>query len=505
MKQSTKYLLWGTGAAGVLALVWWNSKKTAPPPLAQKLSSPPGSSKLSDPIVTPKPNLDGAKALFTPAMTRSMASSLPRSFGLNARRFMLAQPTAPTPTREPPANPFLDKNYNLDFAKMSEALTAESKKTMNERDGLIASAAGTAASIVALTGVGAPVAAVIALAGAAAVGVDRVISALKDDPNGENYAHDVAWWAQAWGKYGFLAALPGPDDSFKAIRENLQDGHLVFEDAPPFLHALGVHAGQLFIKWGGDSYALRSAAYFTVIPEGMTLGSRPPARDFDLSHNIPRLRLVAITIALEYGVQDSADQVYAAAQYAADQAKDIITPDVLSYNPDMAGAMQDGSWHLPVFAFLCGIHAAFGKAAELANAPRIPAITPENVLYATGRPDPNPFCTGEFAGLTKSQTLGQGGSMRSCDGRFVLAMQTDGNLVLYMGAKVLWQTNTRRGVRFTMQDDGNVVLYDGADNPLWNAGTQGHPDAYVALQNDGNLVVYGPSKEVLWNAGTNIS
>ena len=503
MKQNTKYLLWGTGAAGVLALVWWHSKKTPPSAPAQKLSSPPGNSKLTDPIVTPSPNLNGAKALFTPSSTRAMRMT--GGLSLNARRFLLAEPTAPTVTRVPPANPFLDKDYNLDFVKISAALTAETKKKDNEREAMIATAAGSAAAIVAATGVGAPVAAVIAAAGAVAVGVDRVISKLRDDPNGENYAHDVAWWAQAWGKYGFLAALPGPNDSFKAIRENLQDGHLVFENAPPFLHTLGVQAGQLFIKWGGDPYVLRPAAYFAVIPEGMPLGSRPPARDFDLSHNIPRLKLAAITIALEYGVQDNAEQVYAAAQDAADRAKDIITPDVLSYNPDMAGAMQDGSWHLPVFAFLCGIHAAFSKAAELANAPRIPAITPQNVLYSTGRPDPNPFCTGEFAWLTASQILGSDMGMRSCDGRFVLRMQTDGNLVLYMGVKVLWQTNTRNGANLIMQDDGNLVLYDGSSSPVWNAGTQGNPGAYLALQNDGNLVVYGPSKEVLWNAGTNVA
>jgi len=49
----------------------------------------------------------------------------------------------------------------------------------------------------------------------------------------------------------------------------------------------------------------------------------------------------------------------------------------------------------------------------------------------------NPFCTGTFAWLTKSQKLGAGDSMKSCNGKYVLTMQTDGNLVLYEGQNTL--------------------------------------------------------------------
>ncbi|MBN2495914.1 MAG: hypothetical protein JXR96_15085, partial [Deltaproteobacteria bacterium] len=97
-------------------------------------------------------------------------------------------------------------------------------------------------------------------------------------------------------------------------------------------------------------------------------------------------------------------------------------------------------------------------------------------------------------------------SVRSCDGRFELALQADGNLVLYQGATPLWATGTwgQDGYRLDMQSDGNLVLYSTGGTPLWNAGTVGHPGAWLAVQTDGNLVVYpGPAMEnPIWWTGT---
>jgi len=41
-----------------------------------------------------------------------------------------------------------------------------------------------------------------------------------------------------------------------------------------------------------------------------------------------------------------------------------------------------------------------------------------------------------------------------------------------------------------MQTDGNFVLYDAQNRPLWASGTNGQAGAYLAIQDDGNLVVY---------------
>lgn len=53
-----------------------------------------------------------------------------------------------------------------------------------------------------------------------------------------------------------------------------------------------------------------------------------------------------------------------------------------------------------------------------------------------------------------------------------------------------------------MQGDGNLVVYDAAGLPVWHTATHGHPGAYLVVQGDGNVVVYGLSGEVLW-AGAN--
>lgn len=107
--------------------------------------------------------------------------------------------------------------------------------------------------------------------------------------------------------------------------------------------------------------------------------------------------------------------------------------------------------------------------------------------------------------------LGQGGylskgqTVNSCDGRFSLTMQTDGNLVLYQtGAGALWstQTNGTSGQFAIMQNDGNLVLYSPYWYPLWNSFTWGNPGSYLAVQNDGNLVVYNPAGRWLWQSYT---
>lgn len=132
-------------------------------------------------------------------------------------------------------------------------------------------------------------------------------------------------------------------------------------------------------------------------------------------------------------------------------------------------------------------------------------------------------------------------------GGLVLAMQADGNLVLYSGATPLWYTGTAGqncgtgACLATFQNDGNLVVYNGS-TALWNSQTGGHPGAqlilsatqpYLKIQNtdgsiawasfqnwtlsqgqsinlggrtlvmqtDGNLVLYSGST-ALWNSQT---
>jgi hypothetical protein len=95
-----------------------------------------------------------------------------------------------------------------------------------------------------------------------------------------------------------------------------------------------------------------------------------------------------------------------------------------------------------------------------------------------------------------------GGSKRSPAGRYRLALQTDGNLVLYddeVGVD-LWSTGTEGTVvtQALMQADGNFVIYDATGTAIWSTGTQGNPGARLAIQDDGNLVVYRADGLAVW-------
>ena len=132
------------------------------------------------------------------------------------------------------------------------------------------------------------------------------------------------------------------------------------------------------------------------------------------------------------------------------------------------------------------------------------ALWASNTVVAAPPPPPPPPSSCTLLSPGSELTAGQ--SLSSCDGKHTLAMQTDGNLVLYHnGVGALWATGTngKGGHTAIMQGDGNFVLYNAADHPLWNSVTEGHPGAWLDVQDDGNLVVYAPGGAPLWNTQTN--
>lgn len=102
-----------------------------------------------------------------------------------------------------------------------------------------------------------------------------------------------------------------------------------------------------------------------------------------------------------------------------------------------------------------------------------------------------------------------GGVVSSCDGRFKLTMQNDGNLVLYNGpvapgtGGVQWMSNTpgTLAATATMQTDDNfcAYAYDYASVP-WCSGTGGHdydPGAKVQIGNNGVMSIVNGSGSTL--------
>lgn len=82
--------------------------------------------------------------------------------------------------------------------------------------------------------------------------------------------------------------------------------------------------------------------------------------------------------------------------------------------------------------------------------------------------------------------------------------QSDGNLVLYSPqGQPLWATGTDNTSAdlLAVQADGNVVLYDHG-RPVWATDTSGHPGAFLAIQADGNIVVYASNNIPLFATGT---
>ena len=122
----------------------------------------------------------------------------------------------------------------------------------------------------------------------------------------------------------------------------------------------------------------------------------------------------------------------------------------------------------------------------------------------TDTPDASGGDMGTCGWATGTTYLFPDETLWSCDGRFVLVMQGDGNLVLYTSdLEALWHSGTHgySGAWAAMQDDGNLVVYTSSGSALWASHTQGHPGAVLWVQDDGNLVIYdGPT--AIWHTGT---
>lgn len=127
------------------------------------------------------------------------------------------------------------------------------------------------------------------------------------------------------------------------------------------------------------------------------------------------------------------------------------------------------------------------------------AIHALNAKWST-KTSQNGLLVGDGArGVRAGEWLPSGTTLWSNSGLYGLAMQADGNLVLYRDGGALWSSGTQgqNGANATVQTDGNFVVYSAGGSARWASGTNGAaPDALLTVQDDGNAVLY--SKSAVW-------
>lgn len=132
------------------------------------------------------------------------------------------------------------------------------------------------------------------------------------------------------------------------------------------------------------------------------------------------------------------------------------------------------------------------------------ALQPDGNLVVYG-PSDSPL----WANYANNSLMGVGEELKpdqylqSSDGHYKLVMQSDGNLVEYVGGRALWASETggHPGSRVIMQSDGNLVVYDPAEKALWDSKTAGTDGGWLAVQPDANLVVYSAAGGAVWANG----
>jgi len=144
-------------------------------------------------------------------------------------------------------------------------------------------------------------------------------------------------------------------------------------------------------------------------------------------------------------------------------------------------------------------------AIRATNAPAPASVAVEPEPQPEPQPEPTPTDPNIQCGkLVANQALGVDQALTSCDGRFALIQQSDGNLVLYQsGGSALWSsgTNGKPAEATVMQEDGNFVMYGGGA-ALWHTHTDGNFGAWLSLDDHGALILFDAGGTPIWWDGT---
>lgn len=105
--------------------------------------------------------------------------------------------------------------------------------------------------------------------------------------------------------------------------------------------------------------------------------------------------------------------------------------------------------------------------------------------------------------LASGEQLRSGQRLVSSNGQISATLDADGNFVVRGPDGPSFSTSTagNTGARVAMQTDGNMVLYDAAGRARWSSGTWGHPGSTAMLRSGGTLTIEQSDGRTLWSSG----
>jgi hypothetical protein len=142
-------------------------------------------------------------------------------------------------------------------------------------------------------------------------------------------------------------------------------------------------------------------------------------------------------------------------------------------------------------------------ASSTPPSPSDPAVRPPPFATGTATTHPpaarakTPVFQPRVITATSVLTTGQSWSTN----RLRLTVTAGGDLVLQDQGRTVWHTGTTTGVKLVMQNDGHLVLYDAGNGTVFSSGTAGNPGAVLILRADGNMVI-SLNGRILFQTGT---
>lgn len=105
--------------------------------------------------------------------------------------------------------------------------------------------------------------------------------------------------------------------------------------------------------------------------------------------------------------------------------------------------------------------------------------------------------------LRADETLAVEGTLSSCNGKYGLHLQGDGNLVLYSPTAALWASQSFSGTpdHLVLDATGDLHVVLGNGSASWSTHTAGSAPAQLTVGDDGNMVLVRAG-QTIWQSGT---